>query len=76
MADEQQQPEEEVIDREPSHRFQSRPTKFEFGAVASCPRCHGKGKEPGTKDESGIECVRCDGYGVVPNKGPIGYTRR
>ncbi len=71
MADEQQQDEPQ----EPEYKYDTLPEHIEFGTSARCPRCAGKGREPGTKIDAGIPCGRCNGFGVVPNKGAIGYTR-
>lgn len=67
MADERPDVTEE-IEEETNYRFTTLPERIEFGLVARCPRCNGKGNEPGSKK---TPCHRCRGMGVVPNKGPI-----
>lgn len=61
--------------READYKYDRLPEHIEFGLSARCPRCVGKGLEPGTKPDSGISCQRCGGFGIVPNKGVIGFTR-
>ena len=55
--------------QEPEYRFTEMPDKVEIGSVASCPKCRQTGKEPGNK--TGMPCSRCNGFGIVPNRGPI-----
>jgi DnaJ-class molecular chaperone len=43
--------------------------RLEFGKVAPCPTCKGKGGK--MKKGEGIPCQTCQGKGYVPNKGPI-----
>lgn len=59
----------------------SAPTRFAFGEARLCPRCHGlKTKtseklgyipdpEGGSDAQGRKRCVRCNGWGYVPNKG-------
>lgn len=64
--------------------FDHRPAKIDWGAMALCPSCKGKiGKEPLLGDDGKpvtkhkrrkAPCPRCNGYGIVPNIGPIPLT--
>ena len=60
-------------------KYTSKPTKVDFGAAVVCPRCKGlirtvKGRKLGyTSEPHKVKdsCIRCGGYGVVPNVGPV-----
>jgi hypothetical protein len=62
-----------------TYKFTSKPPKIQFGAHLNCPRCHGiLRKNKGVKDEEcmdpsnrKIACIRCNGFGVIPNVGPV-----
>ena len=41
--------------------------KIVFGEWAICPKCHAKVVV--------VQCLKCDGKGIVPNKGPIPFTQ-
>jgi DnaJ-class molecular chaperone len=43
--------------------------RLEFGTVAPCPTCKGKGTK--MRKGEGIPCPTCRGKGYVPNEGPI-----
>lgn len=53
------------------YRFTEMPKNIDFGAVAGCPVCKRTGRQPGTKVADNISCERCNGFGIVPNKGPV-----
>jgi hypothetical protein len=65
----------------PSYKFEKRPTKVNFGDVTICPRCKAKGQrykfkgleEKRHKDpiKEKTPCIACNGWGIVPNIGPI-----
>lgn len=65
-------------------RFNRLPERIEFGQVAVCPRCRGRTKkvfyknlnETRHKDKIKLNtpCLGCNGFGLIPNKGPIPIT--
>lgn len=69
---------------ETTYKFVRLPAKIDFGAVAVCPRCHAKtqrysykaleGKRHKDPVKEKIPCINCNGWGIVPNKGPIPLT--
>ena len=62
----------------PIEKYEAVPAKIDFGTTMLCPRCKGvKTKTKGKFREFSSEpnhpakpCIRCDGLGIVPNKGP------
>ena len=54
-------------------RYSSLPERIEFGETVWCPNCNGGKRSP--KDESKV-CARCNGIGVIPNRGPIKSPRK
>jgi hypothetical protein len=64
--------------------FTRLPKPINFGEVAVCPRCRGKTRRynyPGLDDlrhkdpyVDKIPCKGCNGWGIVPNRGPIPMT--
>lgn len=66
------------------HKFETMPSKVDFGAVAICPRCRGKtqrylyktfeGKRHKDPTKEKTPCIQCNGWGIIPNKGPIAMT--
>lgn len=50
------------------------PSKIEFGSTATCPKCHGRGLQPGTKVDQEKPCKRCGGKGIVPNIGVVPWA--
>ena len=68
----------------PESRFTRLPSKIEFGAVAVCPRCKAKTRRYNYPGLEGVRhkdpfrnkqaCIGCNGFGIVPNKGPIPMT--
>lgn len=55
-----------------SHHFARPPERLSLGSMVICPRCKGRGNDPGNKSKV---CIRCKGHFVVPNVGPIAPTR-
>ena len=65
-------------------KFVKLPHPIEFGAVAVCPRCRGRTKKydyEGLQDKrhkdpwkSKKPCLGCNGFGIIPNVGPIPLT--
>lgn len=65
----------------PQTQFTRMPDKIEFGSVAVCPRCKGRTRKyaypglegPRHKDPVAgkKQCLGCNGFGIVPNRGPI-----
>ena len=53
------------------YRFTEMPKSIDFGKVAGCPVCKRSGRQPGTKASDKVACERCNGFGIVPNRGPI-----
>ena len=49
-------------------RYRERPARIVFGESAWCYRCRGNGKNPDDKTKF---CGRCNGIGIIPNRGPI-----
>jgi len=68
----------------PEARFQRLPRTVVMGDVAVCPRCRGKTRLMHFVGLDGIRhkdphepkrpCLGCNGFGIVPNKGPIPLT--
>lgn len=66
-------------DQEPDgYRFITKPEVIEFGSTLHCPRCHAKTKtvddlyqDPDRRPKENKPCRRCNGFGIVPNQGPI-----
>lgn len=66
------------------HKFRTLPAKITFGEVAVCPRCRAKTRKydydglPGLRHKDPYEskkpCLGCNGFGFVPNQGPIPMT--
>jgi DnaJ-class molecular chaperone len=50
-------------------RYERPPGRLEFGMTVWCPKCKGRGTV--TIKENDKTCSRCNGYGVVPNKGVV-----
>lgn len=65
-------------------KFVTLPARIMFGEVAVCPRCRAKtrqyhydgleGQRHKDPHVSMKPCVACNGFGMVPNKGPIPMT--
>lgn len=65
-------------------QFTKMPTKIEFGSVAVCPRCKGTSRKYAYEGLEGARhkdpvlkkraCINCNGFGIVPNKGPISVS--
>lgn len=49
-------------------RYREKPERIVFGETAWCYACHGTGKKSGERSKP---CPRCEGLGIIPNKGPI-----
>ncbi len=62
-------------------KFSKLPSKVSFGEVAICPRCKAKTQKYAFKNLDGkrhkdptkekTPCIGCNGWGIVPNKGPV-----
>ena len=65
-------------------KFQVMPFPIVFGEIAVCPRCRARTRK---YDYDGLQgprhkdpfvkrrpCLGCNGFGIVPNKGPIPIT--
>lgn len=71
-------------EEENTFKFTKLPAKIDFGAVAVCPRCRArtqkylfKGKHDKLHKDPVKEktpCIGCNGWGIVPNIGPIPMT--
>lgn len=67
-----------------AYKFEKMPRHFAFGEVAVCPRCRGKtqkyqfkkteGKRHKDPTKEATPCLACNGWGIVPNNGPIPVT--
>lgn len=67
-----------------TEKFDVMPKTIVFGEVAVCPRCHARtrkydyeGKEMKRHKDPHVKrkpCLGCNGFGIVPNKGPIPMT--
>ena len=72
---------QETITEENAYKFTKPPKRIHFGSVAVCPRCHArtqrykfKNKEDklhGDPVKDKTPCIGCNGWGFVPNVGPI-----
>ncbi len=72
----------------PVYAYKDQPTGVKFGEAAVCPRCKGH-KRPARMLKAGLRpadtmcmdpkdstnyCIRCNGWGLVPNVGPVAMT--
>jgi len=67
-----------------AYKFVSLPARIEFGQVAVCPRCKGRTRKYEYENLHGLRhkdpyvngkpCTGCNGWGIVPNVGPIPLT--
>lgn len=77
------EPEPQIVPTPPQPpfaKYTSEPDHVSFGGTVICPRCHRKGRpmketglfrDPFYKGKHPIPCTRCNGFGLVPNSGPI-----
>jgi hypothetical protein len=67
------------VEQPDTFKFTEMPAKVDFGIHTICPRCKGfRRKKKGVREElasdpakASILCVRCNGFGIVPNVGPV-----
>lgn len=65
------------------YKYTERPKSVAFGAATICPRCKGiRRKRKGIVDDLCMEvgsstqvCIRCNGFGIVPNVGPVAAAK-